>query len=459
MYSDVLIIGGGPAGYRAAEMAAQGGLTVTLFEERAMGGVCLNEGCIPTKTFLHSAKVYDTALKSGAYGVTAENVRLDHNTVVTRKEKVVKTLVSGVEAKMKTHKINVIKSKTMIKGKENGHFIVEAGGARYSGRYLLLAAGSEAAIPPIPGLREGLENGYAVTSREILELREIPKKLTVIGAGVVGLEMAAYFAAAGSQVSVIEMTDKIAGYADAEISEILYRDMQGKGITFKLNCKVTGISPGTVSFDDSSLPGSTGKNENLASDLVLIAIGRRPRTGNLGLEALSIYTENGAIPTDGQMRTNVAGVYAIGDINGKSMLAHTAYREAEVAVNHILNKKDTMRYDAIPAVIYTSPEVANTGETEESAKEKGLVYTVKKLSMLYSGRFVAENDKAEGLCKLLIEKNTQRLIGAHLIGPYVSEMIYGASMMIESRWPVGDLRELMFPHPTVSEIIRDTLLL
>ncbi|MCL2202402.1 MAG: dihydrolipoyl dehydrogenase [Defluviitaleaceae bacterium] len=449
-HSDVLIIGGGPAGYLAAERAAQGGLTVTLFEKRAMGGVCLNEGCIPTKTLLHSAKIYETALKGGAYGVTADNVRLDHNAVVTRKDKVVKMLVSGVEGKMKAGKISVIKSTAVINEKNGAHFIVEGAGEKYSGRYILLAAGSEPMIPPIPGLKEGLEKGFAVTSREILELREIPEKLTVIGAGVVGLEMAAYFATAGSKVSVIEMTEKIAGYTDAEIASILLKDMQHRGIDFKLGCQVTGLSPGSVTYEKN------GKAEKLSTDCVLIAIGRRPTIQNLGFEKLNIHTERGAIPTDNQLRTNVSGVYAIGDINGKSMLAHTAYREAEVAVNHILGKKDTMRYDAIPAVIYTAPEVAGVGETEESAREKGLAFSVKKLSTRYSGRFVAENDKADGLCKLLIENGTERLIGAHLIGPYASEMIYGASMMIESRWPVGDLKELVFPHPTVSEIIRET---
>jgi len=453
-HSDVLIIGGGPAGYLAAERAAQGGLTVTLFEKRALGGVCLNEGCIPTKTYLNSAKIYDYALKGSAYGVTAENVSLDHNAVVERKDKVVKTLVSGVESKMNAHKVNVVRATAVITGKDGKDgkdFAVEADGAIYSGRYLLIAAGSQPIIPPIPGLREGLETGHAVTSREILQLRNVPNRMAVIGAGVVGLEMAAYFSAAGSEVTVIEMTDKIAGYTDAEISKLLMKDMQKKGIDFKLGCKVTELSPGFLTYEKD------GKPERLESDLVLVSIGRRASSDELGLAAIGIYTEGGAVITDNNMHTNIPGVYAIGDINGKSMLAHTAYREAEVAVNHILQKRDYMRYDAIPAVIYTSPEVAGVGETEESAKAKGLEFVTKKLPMVYSGRFVAENDKADGLCKLLFEKGTERLIGAHLIGPYASENIYGAAMMIESRWPISDLKEIVFPHPTVSEIIRETL--
>jgi dihydrolipoamide dehydrogenase len=193
------------------------------------------------------------------------------------------------------------------------------------------------------------------------------------------------------------------------------------------------------------------------TDVVLISVGRKASTDRLGLESVGVYTEKGAIVTDNNMRTTIPGIYAAGDMNGKSMLAHTAYREAEVAVNHILGKKDTMRYDAIPAVIYTSPEVSGVGETEESANEKGLNFIVKKLSMRYSGRFIAETDRADGLCKLLIEAHSNRLIGAHLIGSYASEIIYGAAMMIESRRSVEDFKEIVFPHPTVCEIIKETL--
>jgi len=448
---DVIIIGGGPAGYLAAERAAQGGLTAIVFEKRAMGGVCLNEGCIPTKTYLNSVKILDYVRNGAAYGVSAENVVFDHAAVKNRKDKVVKTLVSGVEAKMKAHKVIIIKEAATIKGRENGIFAVSAGDAEYFGRNMLIAAGSEAVVPPIPGVKEGIAAGYAVTSREILEIDNIPQRLAVIGGGVIGLEMAAYFAAVGSEVNVIEMLDNIAGFNDLEISGLLMKDLQKKGINFHMSCRVVNVTEKSVAYEKS------GKTHQLEADMTLVAIGRRPSVAGLGLENIGIYTENGAIVTDNNLRTNISGVYAIGDVNGKSMLAHTAYREAEVAINHILGKKDTMRYDAIPGVIYTSPEVAGVGETEESAKAKGLNYSVKKLSMRYAGRFVAENEKGDGLCKLIIDKDAQRLIGAHLIGSYASEIIYGAAMMIESRWPIDDLKEIVFPHPTVSEIIRETL--
>jgi len=450
-HKDVLIIGGGPAGYLAAERAAAGGLSVTLFEERAMGGVCLNEGCMPTKTLLHSAKIYDYAKNSAAYGVAAENVALNHNAVIDRKDKVVRTLVSGVEAKMRARKIEVINASAVILGRRDNSFLVEAAEKAYHGRHLMIATGSEAILPPISGAKEGIDAGYVLTSREILDLREVPAKLAVIGGGVIGLEMAAYFAMAGSKVVVIEMMDKIGGYIDDEIAAMLMKDLQKKGIEFHLGCKVTNISPKSLTYEKG------GATTLIDTEIVLAAIGRAPRVTRIGLETIGIHIECGCIVTDKHLRTNIPNVYAIGDINGKSMLAHTAYREAEVAVNHILGKRDNMRYDAIPSVIYTSPEIAAVGETEESASEKGMRYTVKKLSMRYSGRFIAENDGGDGVCKLLIENGTNRLIGVHLLSSYSSEIIYGAAMMIESRWQISNLKELVFPHPTVSEIIRETL--
>ena len=448
---DLIVLGGGPAGYLAAERATAGGLNTALFEKRALGGVCLNEGCIPTKTLLHSAKLYDHALHGKAYGVTAENVAINHAAVVERKEKVVKTLVSGVRGKMKACGVTVIEASAAVKGKTGGGFIVEADGAEYEADRLLIATGSQPVVPPIPGVKEGMEAGFVVTNREILDLKSIPQRLTVIGGGVIGLEMASYFSTAGSRVTVIEMLDKIAGPTDHEISLLLKKEMEKKGVEFRLGCRVTGIAAPRVEYE---MGGETGSVE---ADMVLLSIGRSPVTSGLGLETIGIYTERGAVVTDGNLRTNVPNVYAAGDVNGKSMLAHTGYREAEVAVNHMLDRRDHMRYDAVPSVIYTVPEVASVGETEQSAGEKGLAFKAVKISMRHSGRFVTENDGGDGLCKLLVEQGSNRLLGVHLIGGYASEIIYGAAMMIESRWPIEDLRELVFPHPTVSEIIREAL--
>ena len=290
-----------------------------------------------------------------------------------------------------------------------------------------------------------------MTNREVLDLQEIPAQLVIVGGGVIGLEMASYYNSVGSKVTVIEMLDHIAGPTDRQISSILQKNYEKKGVTFKLGCKVTGIGTDSVSFEEN------GQACTVAADKVLLSIGRRAVTQGFGLENLNVYTERGAIVTDEFGRTNIAGVWAAGDVNGKSMLAHTAYREAEVAINNIIGKKDRMRYNAIPSVIYTNPEVAGVGETEETAKAKGLDVEIVNITMKYSGRYVAENEGGDGICKILMDKKYRTIVGAHLIGGYASEIIYGAAMMIETEMTIEDLKEIVFPHPSVSEIIREAL--
>ncbi len=448
---DLIVLGGGPSGYLAAERAAQGGLKVLLFEKRSLGGVCLNEGCIPSKALLNSAKTYDHALHGAAYGVTCADVKIDQAAVINRKAKVVRTLVSGVKAKMKAHGVTVVMEQAKIDGKDTEGFRVTAGGQTYVGKRLIIATGSSAAVPPIPGVKENLGQ-YVLTNREVLELTEIPEKFTVIGGGVIGLEMAAYYATVGSKVTVVEMLDHIAGPTDREISTRLQKELETKGVQFLLSHACEKIEKGTV-----YVKAPDGQVKTIAADKVLLSIGRRANYMDIGLETIGVETERPGIKTDPMCRTNVPDVYAIGDVNGHHMLAHTAYREAEVAVNNILGKKDYMRYHANPSVIYTAPEVASVGKTEEECKEKGIAYEVKKLSMMYSGRFVAENEGADGLCKILVDKKKRTVIGVHLIGAYAGEMIWGAAEMLEMQLRVNDARQIIFPHPTVSEIIREVL--
>ena len=449
--TDVVVLGGGPGGYLAAERAAQGGKTVTLIEKRALGGTCLNEGCIPSKAFLNSAKLYEHAKDSDVFGVTAKDVAIDHAKVVDRKDKVVKTLVSGVGATMKANGVNVVMAEGSVQGKTSDGFAVEAGGETYVGDKLILACGSVPVVPPIPGLREGVESGFVMTNKEVLDRKELPKHLVVIGGGVIGLEMASYFSMIGVPVTIIEMLDKIAGPTEKEVSAQLLKEYKKRGIDFKLSCKVTGVTADAVQYEEA------GEAKEAKCDAVLCAIGRRAFTQGMGLENLNLYMERGAVVTDEHMQTNIPGVYAIGDINGKIMLAHTAYREAEVAVNHILGKKDYMRYNAIPSVIYTNPEVASVGETEESAKEKGMSVRCVKASMKASGRYLAEVEKGSGFVKLVIDTKKNTLIGCHMIGSYTSEMIFGVALMIEKQMPIDAIKELVFPHPTVSEVIREAL--
>lgn len=451
MVYDLIIIGGGPAGYLAAERAGHAGLNTLLIEKRSVGGVCLNEGCIPSKALLYSAKLLDGATHGEKYGVTVEKASLNHEKVVGRKNKVVKKLVAGVKASLRKNNVTLAEGEARITGKSDEGYTVEAANDTFTGKRLLIATGSVPVLPPVPGLREGAEKGYVLTNREILDLKAVPAALVIVGGGVIGLEMASYYNSAGSRVTVVEMLDHIAGNTDREISEILMQNYQKKGIEFKLGAKVVEIKEGSVIYEEG------GQRFSAEAEKVLVSVGRRPATQDIGLEKIGIYTERGSIRTDDRGRTNVPGVYAAGDVNGVLMLAHTAYREAEVCVNDMLGKKDRMRYDAIPSVIYTNPEVASVGETEETAAQKGLEFEVSKVSMMYSGRYMAENEGGDGICKVLVDKKHRKVIGVHMIGNYSSEIIYGAGLMIETEMRVEDIKELVFPHPTVSEIIREAI--
>lgn len=452
---DLIVLGGGPAGYNAAERAAHGGLKTLVCEERALGGVCLNEGCIPTKTLLYSAKILDYAHHGEAYGVTVTGATIDHAKVVDRKDKVVKTLVSGVGAKMRGAGVTVVNATAKITGKTAAGFTVECGGTTYEAAKLLVCTGSEAVVPPIPGLKDSYAGGLAVTNREILDIRTLPKRVVVVGGGVIGLEMASYFNSVGSEVTVIEMLDKIAGPTEKEISSILEKNYAKKGVKFILGAKVAAVNgkpnDGVVEYEKD------GKIEKIACDLVLVSTGRRARTQGIGLEEVGVQLNRGAIVTDDTCRTSVPGIWAAGDVNGKIMLAHTAYREGEAAVNDMLGKKDKVDYRAIPSVIYTNPEVGTVGETVESAKKAGIDAEEITMSLRYSGRYIAENEGGDGIVKIVYGKEHHEILGVHMIGSYASEIIYGAAAMVAKCQRVADIQKIVFPHPTVCEVIREAM--
>lgn len=452
---DLAIIGGGPGGYVAAERAGASGLKVVLFERKSLGGVCLNEGCIPTKTLLYSAKVFNYAKTGDHYGVYVKDPEFKYDEIVARKDKVVKKLVGGVKAAMKGNKVEVVAENATILGRDQEGIKVEAAGQTYVARNLLVCTGSEAAVPPFPGLKEA--GDVIVTNREILALKEQPKELVVIGGGVIGMEFAAFFNTLGTKVTVVEMLPKILGPLDDEISSMLQKIYAKRGVNFCLKCQVTAIEGNTVVYKDPE-----GKEQRVSGDKILVSVGRRANLQGFGLENLGVaYLENRngrpvGIKVDAQMRTNIPNVYAAGDVTGFSMLAHTASREGEVAVNNILGKKDVMRYDAIPGVVYTNPEVAGVGLTEEQAKASGKEYTVVSLPMAYAGRFVAENEGGEGICKIIVGKKYHEVLGVHMLGNPCSEIIHSACIAIEEEMTLEQLKEVVFPHPTVSEIIKET---
>ena len=452
---DLAIIGGGPGGYVAAERAGAAGLKTVLFERKSLGGVCLNEGCIPTKTLLYSAKVYNYAVNGDHYGVYAKEPNFNYGEIVSRKDKVVRKLVAGVKAAMKAGKIEVVAEQATIKGRSAEGVTVIAADKEYVAKNLLICTGSEAAVPPFPGLKEA--GDVIVTNREILSLKEQPKELVVIGGGVIGMEFAAFFSTLGTKVTVVEMLPKILGPLDDEISAMLQKIYAKRGIEFCLRCKVTGIEGNTVVYEDPE-----GKVCRVSGDKILVSVGRRANISGFGLEntGVEMLLNRGGKPcgvnVDEHMRTNVPNIYAAGDVTGFSMLAHTASREGEVAVNNILGKQDHMRYEAIPGVVYTNPEVAGVGLTEEQAKASGKEYEVLKLPMAYSGRFVAENEGGEGICKIIVGKKHHEVLGMHMLGNPCSEIIHSACIAIEMEMTVEQLKEVVFPHPTVSEIIKET---
>lgn len=446
---DLMIIGGGPAGYVAAERAGHKGLSVILFEKKSMGGVCLNEGCIPTKTLLYSAKTYENALHGDKYGIYGDNIRFDFAKIVARKNKIIRKLVAGVESKMKMHQVTVVKGEAIIHGNSPKGVEVSCNDEFYLGKNLLICTGSEASVPPIPGLAEAGE--IILTNREILALKEQPASLVIIGGGVIGMEFASFYNSLGTKVTVVEMLPEILGGLDVEISAMLRDIYQKKGIQFHLQAKVVKVDGNNVIFEKD------GVTESVEGDKILVSVGRRAVTNGFGLENLNVEMNRSGIQVDEKMRTNVPNVFAAGDVTGFSLLAHTASREGEVVVNNLTGVDDRMCYDAIPGVVYTNPEVAGVGETEESATAKGIAFKVAKLPMTFSGRFVAENEGGNGLCKVLISEERGEVIGVHMLGNPCSEMIYGACMAIEQKMTLIEMQKIVFPHPTVSEIFKETI--
>ncbi|NDW18249.1 dihydrolipoyl dehydrogenase [Dysgonomonas sp. 216] len=447
MIFDVAIIGGGPAGYTAAEKASASGLKTVIFEKNAIGGVCLNEGCIPTKTLLYSAKTLDNIKLASKYGISADSsCSLNLDKVIARKNKIVRKLTAGIKQKLNIHNVEIVNECVSALEDNKGFISITHENGTVNAKNILICTGSEPIIPPIKGIND-IEYW---TSKEALDNKEIPQNIAIIGGGVIGIEFASFFNSLGSKVSVIEMTPEILGSMDKELSAILRSEYQKKGVEFYTKTKVIEVaSTGLVLEKD-------GETFSIVSDKILISAGRKPNISTLNIDNLNIEMFKNGIKVDENMRTSHPSVYACGDVTGFSLLAHTAIREAEVAINHILDKKDSMSYKAIPAVVYTNPEVAGVGETEESLSTKNIPHDVVKLPMSYSGRFVAENELSNGVCKFIIDKNRQ-ILGCHILGNPASELIVIAGIAIEKNYTVEDFQRIVFPHPTVGEIIHETL--
>ena len=453
------IIGGGPAGYTAAEIASKAGKDVVIFEQTALGGTCLNVGCIPTKTLLYSAKQYYNATHADKYGVKAEGVSFDYAKIVQRKTKVVRKLVAGIKQKLNNEHCTVVMGEAAVVSRTDDQVIISCGEEQYEAENLLICTGSTNFVPPIPGIQD---NPAVWDSTMALDSKELPQSMIIVGGGVIGMEFATLYHELGVPVTVIEAMPTILPNLDQEVVNILLEKYRKAGIQILTDTKVTEIQGNKVRTT----------NGEYEAEHILISVGRRANMQ--GLEALNdIEIHRGGIVVDEFMRTNLKNVYAAGDVTGKIMLAHVASRQAEVAVGRMLKQIPLQRiaYNAIPSVVYTNPEIACIGLTEKdlneikegdfapsmSTDEPFVPYEVHSLPMTYSGRFVAENEGETGLCKVIVDKRSKAILGVHMIGNPCSEFVAAASFAVRMGYTVGEFKQVVFPHPTVSEVLREVI--
>jgi dihydrolipoamide dehydrogenase len=441
---DLIVIGAGTGGYEAAAHAGQMGKKVALVEEGRVGGTCLNVGCIPAKTFLRSSRLYHEIAEAKAFGIEAGPARFDLPAVVERKDRIVGTLVRGVEGLLKRSGAEVLNAHARLVGRGE----VRVGDEVLTAANVLVATGSRPSVPPVPGIEGALD------STAVFELTEVPSRIAVIGGGYIGLEFATFFSEVGSEVVVFEMLPQVASGADHDVSERLLASLKRSGVTFNLSCRVLGIEAGgVVRYQDSS-----GAPKTYAADRVLSCAGRAPVVQSLGLEDAGVDFSAKGIRTDDHGRTNVPGIWACGDVTGANMLAHVATREGIVAVNNMFGRPDRTRYDAVPAVIYTHPEVASAGRTEEQLKAAGIKYKKALVPIGAAGRSLIESERPSGFVKVLAGAKYGEILGVHAIGDSSGEWVVTAAAFIEMGLSASRAGEIVFPHPTVSEALREAVL-
>ena len=439
------IIGGGPAGYTAAEKASKAGKEVILFEQNAVGGTCLNVGCIPTKSLLYGAKQYYNATHAQKYGVTAENVAFDFAAMQKRKTIVVRKLVAGIKQRLNNEHCTLVSGAAKVVNRTDEKVTIECNGETYEAENLLICTGSSNFVPPIPGIKD---NPAVWDSTDALAATELPQSIIIVGGGVIGMEFATLYHELGVPVTVIEAMPTILPNLDQEVVQVLLDKYRKAGVNILTSTKVESINGGQV----------TANGETYEAERILVSVGRR---ANLqGLEALSdLELNRGAIIVDEFMKTNLSNVYAAGDVTGKIMLAHVAARQAEVMVGRLLKQIPLQRiaYNAIPSVVYTKPEIASVGITEPQAAELNIETEVRRLPMTFSGRFMAENEGETGLCKMILDAKKQTILGVHCIGNPCSEFIAAASFAVRNGYTLAELQQVVFPHPTVSEILHEMI--
>ncbi|HYD98436.1 MAG TPA: dihydrolipoyl dehydrogenase [Alphaproteobacteria bacterium] len=455
---DVVVIGGGPGGYVAAIRAAQLGLRTACVEKRgSLGGTCLNVGCIPSKALLFASEKFEEARHGlAALGVTVGEVGLDLPKMMAHKDKVVTDNTKGIEFLFKKHKVEYVKG--------SGRFGADArtvevdlldGGSRtLSAKNVIIATGSE--VAPLRGIE--IDNERIVDSTGALALPEVPKEFVVIGGGYIGLEMASVWTRLGAKTTVVEYLDRILPGMDGEVSKQMQRIMGRQGLAFKLGTKVTSAVTEGDKVRLTLEPAAGGEAETLTADFVLVAVGRRPHTDKLNAEAVGIrFDERGRIVTDAHFRTGVEGVYAIGDVIAGAMLAHKAEEEGAVCAEIIAGQSGHINYDAIPGVVYTAPEVAAVGKTEEQLKAAGIAYKAGKFPFTANGRARAMNH-TDGFVKILADAKTDRVLGVHIIGPEAGTMIAELALAMEFGASSEDIARTSHAHPTLNEAVKEAAL-
>lgn len=441
--SDIIIIGAGPGGYETAVLAAKKGLTVTIIEAEKVGGTCLNEGCIPTKAFCRNAALMEDLKEAETYGVMNCSYSFDFKRVLERKNQVVSTLQAGVETLLAQKNIQLVRGKASFK---DTHTVV-ANGEEYQAKNILIATGSVTKYLPI----EGLHLPGVITSKEILDIDYVPKRLCVIGAGVVGMEFASIFNSFGSEVTVVEYMKEILPNFDTDIAKRLKQSLSKKGLNIINQAGVKSVErrPEGTMVVNYELKGTLKSCE---ADLVLLAVGRAANVNSLNLSDVNIeFTPKGILVNE-QMQTNIPHIYAIGDVNGRCMLAHAATFQGMRALHHILGEEDSIRLDVIPSAVFTSPEAAMVGLTEEQCKAQGIAYTVKKAFFRANGKAVSMNE-TDGMCKLLAD-NEGYILGCHLFGAHAADLVQEICALINRHATVAELKAIIHAHPTLSEVIQ-----
>jgi dihydrolipoamide dehydrogenase len=441
---DIVIVGGGPGGYVAAIKAGQLGYKVAVIERENVGGVCLNWGCIPTKTLLKSAKVFEQFKHAKDYGIDVKPDSFSANfpDMVKRKDSVVRRLTGGVAALLKKNGATLIKGFGEVVDATH----VKVGEETIEAKFIILATGASVIMPPIPGLQEGFDAGFILTSKEILDLKTLPSSLVIVGGGVIGLEFATIFNSLGTKVTVIEKQPTILTSIDEEIRGLFFKKISKDGVQIITNATVSSLGQGTVTYEVD------GKTTDIKVDKVLMAVGMKPNTKSFS--SLNLAMEKAGVQVNEHMQTSVSNVYAIGDVTGKFMLAHVASHAGLVAIDHIHGHDAKMDYRTIPSGIYTFPEIAMVGLTEQDAKAQGIDYKVSTFPVMANGKAMGENEK-DGLVKIIVSKPYNEIIGVHIMASSATEMITEATLAINLEATAEELVNTIHPHPTLAEMIME----